>query len=809
MISKEMRLAFIIGYGGGPIPLLSKILSEESREHGFEYLVANDEACLGKVDFINEADAIFIYSHTLPKEVEDAIKGGRARLILSLSDAYAHLTKSDAETFFKASAYFKTGGERNLRGLVHLILKKLGHDVEVPELEEIPWHGIFHPEIGLFRALKDYLKAYPYASRDMVGLLFYRSTMLYGQQQQLVKAMIDALEEEGMGVVPVFTYGFRDALLNTPTSEDSIREFFFVDDEPVIDALIDLTFFFLLDHGNWSQDSSQRSKVVRGVDLLKKLNVPIISAVTSFYQSIPEWLRDPKGVDYLTQVYKVIMPEVDGLIEPIVVAGAKNYPDGTKRYEPYEEHAKYIAKRVRKWIELRRKSPSERKIAIVLINPPCKNLEASVAVGYELDVPESVVRLLHRLKELGYWVGDNIPRDGKELVKLILERRAISEFRWTSVEEIVKRGGAVAFVDADEYMQYFEELPPEVKKKVIQDWGDPIDVLKGRASKELVGMVYDGKFVVPGLLFGNVFITVQPKFGCAGPACDGKVCRILHDPTITPPHQWLAVYRWISRSFKADVLIHFGTHGYLEFRPGKGVGLSPSCWPEISVDDVPHLYVYVVSNPMEGVIAKRRGYATIVDHAYPPMAMAEVLEEIDSLLTQYSRAKQLEELARAEAIYDELVQKAKRANVPIRGKTPDEVVENIHIYVSGIRGTQIDMGLHVFGHPVEDPAKLAEYVATAMAYDSHNFPSIRRALADYLGLDYDWMRNEPLAINDLGLTNSETIELLHKLAVGVIRRLLEMKVAQAQLTPDLLSSLVRDELQSIGLNMDNKIRCCE
>ena len=106
MVSRGVRLAFIIGYGGGPIPLLSKILSEESREHGFEYLVANDEACLGKVDFVNEADAIFIYSHTLPKEVEDAIKGGRARLILSLSDAYAHLTKSDAETFFKASAYF-------------------------------------------------------------------------------------------------------------------------------------------------------------------------------------------------------------------------------------------------------------------------------------------------------------------------------------------------------------------------------------------------------------------------------------------------------------------------------------------------------------------------------------------------------------------------------------------------------------------------------------------------------------------------------------------------------------------------------
>ena len=286
-------------------------------------------------------------------------------------------------------------------------------------------------------------------------------------------------------------------------------------------------------------------------------------------------------------------------------------------------------------------------------------------------------------------------------------------------------------------------------------------------------MVYRNKFVIPGLLFGNVFITPQPKFGCVGSRCDGKVCRILHNPTLPPPHQWLAVYRWITRVFKADVIIHFGTHGYLEFRPGKGVGLSTSCWPEISIDDVPHLYVYNVANPMEGVIAKRRSYATIVDHIYPPMAMAEVLEDIDSLLTQFSKAKQLGDFKRAEIIYRDLIDKAKANNIQIKAEDVEKAVEELHRYVDTIRETQIEMGLHVFAHPRIE--KLAEWITTVMAYDNNEFPSIRRVLAEYIGLDYDEIKAKPMEVNKLGLTNSETLQILHNIAVNVIQDLLDAK----------------------------------
>ena len=790
------RLAFIIGYGAIALPVLSRVLAEEAEEHNFEYIAVRDVVASKHVDFIGEADAILIYSSKLPEDVEEAVKNGRAKLIISLSDTYEHLSIVNLQTLSKAVVYYKTGGRKNLRNLVHLFLRELGFDVEVGELEEVPWHGILHPQIGLFDSTEKYLKEYPNASNPLVGLLFYRSYAVY-EQLNHIKAVIDALESEGMGVIPVFTYGFKDALLNTPTTEDSIRKFFFINDEPVVEVIVNLTSFFLLDHGRWSKDAPGSFKLVSGVNLLKKLNAPIISTVTSLSQSVDEWLKDERGVDYLSQVYRIIMPEVDGLIEPIFIAGSRMDSNGVKSYEPYMPHAKYIARRVKNWIKLKRKPPSKRRIAFILINPPCKNLEASIAVGFGLDVPESIVRLLHKLKESGYNVGESLPETGGELIRMFLDRRAISEFRWTSIEDIVRSGGAVDFVDADTYMEWFNELPPNVREKMISDWGHPLDVLQGRVSKELVGMVYNGRFVIPGIMFGNIFITTQPKFGCAGSACDGRACRVLHDPTITPPHQWLAVYRWITRVFKADVIIHFGTHGTLEFRPGKSVGLSPSCWPEISIDDVPHLYVYVVSNPMEGVIAKRRSYAAIVDHMYPPMMMADVLDEVNLLLAQYSHAKQLGDYARAKVIYDELVEKAKKHNIPIKSEDEEEVVEEIHRYVSSVRSTQIEAGLHVFGNPPKDRGKIAEYVATAMAYDSHELPSIRRVLAEYLGLNYDELRLKPNEMNKLGLTNSEALNLLHKLAVKIISRLLELKVTPDQLDSQLLIEILNDELKGL------------
>ena len=768
-------IVFILGYGARPLPMLEKILKEEK----IDGIVLTDQNCEKEIEKVEKAGVIFIYAHELPELVEERVGESRARIISA--GGLERLTNVPEEILIKAKTYYVLGGEKNLRNLARFLASLAGEKRAYEEPEEVPMHGIYHPDFGTFESLDRYLEVYK--KRPLVGVLFWRSAWLY-REFSTIGELIRALESEGLGVVPVFTYG-KDKTTGLGKEKSEALMFFMMDGKPAIEALISLISFGTVD-----------------LKSLEELNVPVFAPVRSYYQSLEEW-KGGKGVNYMTQVYGVIIPEVAGAVEPILIAGTSNI-EGYKKGEPYREHMKYVAKRIKKWIELRKKQKKDVKIAIVLINPPCKGLEANVAVGMGLDVPESVVRLLHRLKEEGYYVGEDLPKNGEELRKLILEKKAISEFRWTSVEEIVKKGGAIDFVSLDDYLEWFTELPEDLRERVIRDWGRPEEVLSGefqrglrgveRFTKALVGMVYDGKFVVPGIRFGNVLITPQPKFGCAGPRCDGKVCRILHDPTITPPHQWWAVYRWITRKFKADVLVHFGTHGYLEFRPGKSVGLSPSCIPEASMDDVPHLYVYVVSNPMEGVIAKRRGYAAIIDHIYPSMGMAEVLDDLDSLLTQYAKAKSLGDEARRRKIYGQILEKAEENKIKLKvPENEEQTIEEIHRYVELMRGSQINLGLHIFGYPPKEPERLAEYIATAMAYDSHASPSIRRVIAEAIGLDYDELKKNPLGTTN-GFTNRELLEIFHRIAVKSLERLLKGEGFEA----------IEEETEKFGFKIEER-----
>ena len=784
------RIAFIIGYGGSMIPALVKALSKVREKYKFEYTIASSTKIKDYLEELKKANVILIYSQRLIDDVEELLKELKAKTkIIGVDENHVQLTNTSMDTFTKASRLLRLGGSKNLESLVLLLLKEAGYkDIVVPEPEDIPWHGIYHPKLGLYASTKEYLEKYPYSNRSLVGILFYRNDWLYGRTI-IVDKLVEKLEAQGLGVIPVFTYGFRDKRLNIPGSEDSIREFFLVGGKPVIDLLINLTSFFLLDHGRSREWATKGYSIVGGIELLKKLNVPVIQALVSYSMSSEDWWKSERGVDYMTIVYRIAMPEVDGVIEPIMIAGTKLGNYGEKVFEPIDEQIDYLVERVKQWIKLKHKKPYDRRIAIILINPPCKGLEANVAVGLGLDVPESIVKLLWKLKEQGYNVGDYLPRNGEELVKLILERRAISEFRWTSVDEIVSRGGALDFVDEDTYLRWFNELPEDVKKKIIQEWGNPVDVLEGRVDKVLVGMVYKGKFVIPGLRFGNIVIIPQPKRGCAGPRCDGRVCKILHDPTIPPPHQWLAVYRWITRVFKADVIVHFGTHGYMEFLPGKSVGLSPSCWPQITLDHVPHVYVYVVSNPMEGVIAKRRGYAVIIDHLYPPLKQVDTLSDLEDLINQYTHAVNMGDNVRAETVYKQLLEKIREHNITVpENASKKEVIETIHRYVHAVRSTHVNMGLHVLGSPPDNPRRLAEYVFTIIS-STDNSP--QKTISWILGISYEELKKNPLGFNEkYKLVNNELRRRIDNTVLDILEKLLSKNLDNRA-----LGMLIREELR--------------
>lgn len=240
---------------------------------------------------------------------------------------------------------------------------------------------------------------------------------------------------------------------------------------------------------------------------------------------------------------------------------------------------------------------------------------------------ESTARILQTLKQAGYAI-ENPPADSKELIDSIMGKKAISEFRWTTVEEIIAKGGHLALVPEADYRGWFGLLPSALQERLIGAWGEP----PGQAQNGIpAAMVYQGQIVVTGVPFGNAVVCVQPKRGCAGARCDGRVCKILHDPDVPPPHQYLATYHYLDKVFGADVILHVGTHGNLEFLPGKTVGLSGGCCPDAVLGDLPHLYIYNADNPPEGTVAKRRSYGVLVDHMQTVMTSSGLYDELGEL----------------------------------------------------------------------------------------------------------------------------------------------------------------------------------
>jgi len=738
----------------------------------------------------NEADAIVVNVHS-SFESYDVLKqvlSGVNVPVFSVEYGGEPLSKNvDPEALATLIGYFMYGGLENIKNMLLFLANYCGNiKLEVPEPKEIPWHGIYHPDApNIFDSLEAYQKWYKKSkgwSRHTIGILFYRNSWIE-DDTAVCDALIRAIERRNVNIIPVFSYlGMKVGMKEWGIESIDIAQKYFMDGgKPIIDLLVSLQGFYLVSRtiGEWVDPTTE------GMDILERLNVPVIKAVTPYYKTIEEWRKSGEGIDALTAAMDVMMPEVDGVIEPIVVGASEKIEEATvggtfDKREPIEEQVEFLVDRCMKWIRLKDLPNKEKKVAFVLHNNPCAGAEATVGMGFGLDTMESMVRILHKMKEEGYDVGDDIPETSKELIDTILSRKAISEFRWTPISEVVRKGGAAALLPREKYLSWFSELPDKVKQEIIETWGDPTDLSKEQSedanwAKLSMGL-YEDKIVIPGLKFGNIFLCIQPKRGCAGARCDGRVCKILHDPTCPPPHQWLAVYWWIEREFKADVIVHVGTHGYLEFLPGKRCGLSTECYPQISIGSIPHLYIYNINNPMEGITAKRRGYATIIDHLTPVMSPTETyaeLEELEELLSQYNKAKAMDDKNRLKVIFGMIIEKAKEANLYKEFSDPSEIIDYLHEQLTLIRETQIREGLHVLGKAPEGD-KLVNLLVGIMRFDAGKNPSIRRAILEAMDLDYDEIVDDPKGFNEtFGKTNGELLNDSTHMAINIMRKVLE------------------------------------
>ncbi len=804
-----LKVGYVECYGAGKIKLLRDAVRRledrglrielKARYAGYEKDYFDEEF----LKWLSEAaDAVILHIHPSIKGY-DKLKHTIEKVkvpVFSIEYGGEGLSRNvDVEHLSMFSTYFLQGGVENFENMLIFVANVLGKsNIPYKPPAELPWSGIYHPKApNVFEDLRDYLRWYEQyipSPKGCVGILFYRDFWVE-RNLNVVDALISEIEGRGFGVIPVFTWlGLKNQYPGMEEfglfGEDVLSRFFMADGNPVIEILVNLQDFSLTPRsiGSWCEGTGE------SCTLLSRLNVPVIKGVISYYKTVEEWVKDKDGIDVMSLAMGVAMPEVDGVIEPIIVGAVQEEVDEStgaviKTYVPIKRQIEYFVDRVIKWIELRRKPLKDRRVAFILHNNPCAGAETTIGMGFGLDTFESLARILKEMKRRGYYLGEELPSKGEDLIRMVKERRAVPEFRWTPVSEIVRRGGAVDFIDIHSYIKYFKTLPEDSRNRVIQEWGDPEVLIKKLEVNEDIGEedwdryltklslgLYDGKIVIPGIKLGNIVIVPQPKRGCAGARCDGKVCKILHDPDCPPPHQWLAVYWWIENVFKADIIVHVGTHGYLEFLPGKMCGLSPSCYPQISISKLPHLYIYSVTNPMEGVIAKRRGYATIIDHMNPIMSPTESygpFKELEELLEQYQRAKHMKDESRSKVLFEMIVDASKKANLYKEFNSSEELIEYLHGRLQAVSETQFRDGLHILGD-VPRGDRLAKLLVSVIRFDSGAWPSIRRALAECLSIDYEELLEKPDEFNErLGTTNERALKTLTDRSLKIVKKVLE------------------------------------
>jgi cobaltochelatase CobN len=460
------------------------------------------------------------------------------------------------------------------------------------------------------------------------------------------------------------------------------------------------------------------------ISTYKRLNTVVLRGLVMHADDVESWRVSPQGLNFFDLMFQVIMPEIEGVAEPLVIGGigrlhrSEVLNGDLLSIVPVDDRVRRLGGRVNHWLSLRRRGNRDKRIAIIIYNYPPG--EHNLGRASYLDVIESVKVILKALKAAGYAV-DDPPSD---LVKELIRGGIVN-----SPEYVPRLGGQR--LSLEEYNKYLNSLPESVRAKVIKEWGSPPG-----------GVMVDGdSLVIPGIILGNVFLGLQPTRGWHEDP--GKV---YHSKELPPHHQYLAFYYWIRDVFKADAVIHVGTHGTLEFTPGKEVGLGGECFPDTLIGDLPNIYIYNVSaTPGEAMIAKRRSYAVLISHAVPPFTTAGLYEgylDLERLLNEYEEARTYRQGARTEELGKLILEKARELHIEASD------VEEVHVELTKLKRTLIPRGLHVFGTKwsFDD---VVNYLTFILRYD-REVPSLHRILARARSLDYDeLLRRGNSALEDI------------------------------------------------------------
>ncbi len=610
-------------------------------------------------------------------------------------------------TVTAAFAYLVHGGPANLENLLRFVADTVcfdGWGFEPPS--PIAEHGVWRqPD--------------PAGTGPVVGIVFYRAHLVAGNTQ-FVDDLCAAVSAAGGRPLALWCYTLRDQAAR-----------------PVVELLAShgaraLVTTVLAAGG---AAAAAGTPGARGgldgegwdVSELAELDIPVVQA-PSAGRSSEEWAASDSGLGSYDVTSGVAIPELDGRIIAPAFAFREVVDDGdqlgtsVRAYRSIPDRAARVAGLAVRLASLHAKSPTDRRVAIVLSAYPTRRSRLGNAVG--LDTPASALAILDALSAAGYRVGAR-PQDGDTLMATLADGLTYDADDLTDEQLDI----AVGRLPAEHYAEWFATLPDPAKEELESVWGPP----PGRHR------VHEGQLVFSGIELGNVVIAIQPPRGYG----DDPVA-VYHSPALPPAHHYLAFYRWLDEVWGADVIVHLGKHGTLEWLPGKAVGLSAGCWPDAALGDMPLFYPFVVNDPGEGTQAKRRSHAVVIDHLLPPMTRADTYDDLARLEQLFDEHAQLQSIdptklpALRERIWALLRQASIDQDLGLSTVSLDDGFDDVVLAVDGylctLKDAQIRGGLHVLGSvPADDT--LVDLVLAITRLPQGRIPSLRQEVASDLGLD--------------------------------------------------------------------------
>ena len=596
----------------------------------------------------------------------------------------------DLRAWFMVMQYWLAGSDDNVEAMLRFLISRYCH-IESwrggisPEPIVYPEVGIYHPDIeGSITTDVAKLPVLPKA-KSTVGLLLMRSYVLSSDTAHY-DAVIRSLEGRGMRVIPAYAGGLD--------GRPAIQAFFKKSGVTEIDALVSLTGFSLV--GGPAYNDSEAA-----VKELKALDVPYIAAHPLEFQTLEQWDRSSQGLGPIETTMLIALPELDGATNPTVFAGRHGESSiGSDKsaavvgnpMAPCHERIEKLGARIEKLANLRRAEVCNKKVAVVLFGFP-PNAGAAGTAAY-MDVFGSLYNTLKAMQDRGYKI--DVPESVEELRQEVL---------FGSAKKYGQDANVAAHVSADNIVA---QTP----------WLDEVEAQWGPAPGRVQS---DGRGVfVLGKEFGNVFVGLQPGFGY-----EGDPMRLLFETGFAPTHAFVTFYQWISKSFGADVVLHFGMHGALEFMPGKQAGLGANDWPDRLIGDLPNIYLYAANNPSEASLAKRRSNAVIISHLTPPLGASGLYKGLAELRDSLSRWREMPENASERKELLDLIYEQANA-VDLDFDDPDK----LWVKLLETEDALIPKGLHVVGAPLSSDAK-DDYLSFVSEAD----PELRNKVQNHLSKD--------------------------------------------------------------------------